>query len=137
PARVQGEGAAQEIARGIVRAAKQPRIDVVVVARGGGSLEDLWAFNEEVVARALCGCPVPTISAVGHETDVTIADFVADVRAPTPSAAAEMVVSRKDEFCAHIDRLAHRLSAEMIQRVQRLESRLRTLQARGSYAGFR
>src|SRR5438132_751830 len=97
PARVQGEGAAQEIARGIVRAAKQPRIDVVVVARGGGSLEDLWAFNEEVVARALCGCPVPTVSAVGHETDVTIADFCADVRAPTPTAAAELIARVKDE----------------------------------------
>src|SRR5438132_1719242 len=105
PARVQGEGAAQEIARGIVRAAKQPRIDVVVVARGGGSLEDLWAFNEEVVARALCGCPVPTVSAVGHETDVTIADFCADVRAPTPTAAAELIARVKDELVAD---LAHR-----------------------------
>src|SRR6266566_1984164 len=91
PVRVQGEGAAQEIARGIVRAAKQPRVDVVVVARGGGSLEDLWAFNEEVVARALCGCPVPTVSAVGHEVDITIADYCADVRAPTPTAAAELI----------------------------------------------
>src|SRR2546422_196631 len=100
PARVQGEGAAQEIARGIVRAAKQPRIDVVVVARGGGSLEDLWAFNEEVVARALCGCPVPAVSAVGHETDVTIADFCADVRAPTPTAAAELIARVQDELVA-------------------------------------
>ena len=87
---------------------KVPGVDVVIVGRGGGSIEDLWAFNEEVVARAIAGCPVPTISAVGHETDVTIADFVADMRAPTPSAAAEMVVSRKDDFCARIDRLSHR-----------------------------
>jgi exodeoxyribonuclease VII large subunit len=112
-------------------------IDVIIVGRGGGSIEDLWAFNEEVVARAIGGCPVPTISAVGHETDVTIADFVADIRAPTPSAAAEMVVSRKDDFCGHIDRLSHRLSSLMRARVHRLESQLRTLEARPGYAGTR
>src|SRR6267378_3759844 len=106
--------AAQEIARGIVRAAKQPRVDVVVVARGGGSLEDLWAFNEEVVARALCGCPVPTVSAVGHEIDFTIADYCADVRAPTPTAAAELIARVKDE-----------LSAELAQRKARLGRAIR------------
>jgi exodeoxyribonuclease VII large subunit len=110
-------------------------VDVVIVGRGGGSIEDLWAFNEEVVARAIAGCPVPTISAVGHETDVTIADFVADVRAPTPSAAAEMVVSRKDDFCARIDRLSHRIGAAMTGRLHRFESRLRALEARSGYAG--
>src|SRR5207248_6015128 len=91
PARVQGEGAAQEIARGIVRAAKQPRVDVVVVSRGGGSLEDLWALNEEVVARALCGCLFSLKRAAAYEIDVTIADYCADVRAPTPTAAAELI----------------------------------------------
>jgi exodeoxyribonuclease VII large subunit len=135
PARVQGEGAAMDVARGI-RAIGQVRgVDVVIVGRGGGSIEDLWAFNEEVVARAIAGCPVPTISAVGHETDVTIADFVADARAATPSAAAEMVVSRKDDFCSRIDRLSHRVHAAMTARLHRAESRLRGLQARPGYAG--
>ena len=109
PTRVQGEGAALDIARAMAAIGKVPHVDVVIVGRGGGSIEDLWAFNEEVVARAIAGCPVPTISAVGHETDVTIADFVADLRAPTPSAAAEMVVTRKDDFCARIDRLGNRV----------------------------
>ena len=133
--RVQGQGAALEIARGLRAIAKVPGIDVVIVGRGGGSIEDLWAFNEEVVARAIAGCPVPTISAVGHETDVTIADFVADLRAPTPSAAAEMVVSRREDFCTHIDRLSHRLTASMRGRLHRLESRLRALEARPGFAG--
>jgi exodeoxyribonuclease VII large subunit len=135
PARVQGEGAALDIARGIRAIGKVRGVDVVIVGRGGGSMEDLWAFNEEVVARAIGGCPVPTISAVGHETDVTIADFVADVRAPTPSAAAEMVVARKDDFCSRIDRLTHRVGAAMRGRLHRFESRLRALEARPGYAG--
>jgi exodeoxyribonuclease VII large subunit len=109
PTRVQGEGAALDIARAMAAIGNVTNVDVVIVGRGGGSIEDLWAFNEEVVARAIAGCPVPTISAVGHETDVTIADFVADLRAPTPSAAAEMVVARKDDFCARIDRLGNRV----------------------------
>ena len=117
PTRVQGEGAAMEIARAIRAIGKVSGVDVVIVGRGGGSIEDLWAFNEEVVARAIAGCPVPTISAVGHETDVTIADFVADLRAPTPSAAAEMVVARKDDFCTHIDRLASRIGVAMHRRL--------------------
>src|SRR5947208_777832 len=95
PTRVQGEGAALDIARAIKAIGGVADVDVVIVGRGGGSIEDLWAFNEEGVARAIGGCQVPTISAVGHETDVTIADFVADLRASTPSAAAEMVVARK------------------------------------------
>jgi exodeoxyribonuclease VII large subunit len=137
PVRVQGEGAELEIARALAAIGKVRGIDVVIVGRGGGSLEDLWTFNEEVVARAIAGCQVPTISAVGHETDVTIADFVADVRAATPSAAAEMVVSRKEDFCAHIDRLAQRLTTIVSGRLHRAESRLRTLEARPGYAGFR
>ena len=117
PTRVQGEGAELDIARGILAIGKVPGVDVVIIARGGGSIEDLWAFNEEVVAYAIAGCPVPTISAVGHETDVTIADFVADVRAPTPSAAAELVVARKDDFQSGIDRLTHRLGTTMRTRL--------------------
>jgi exodeoxyribonuclease VII large subunit len=137
PTRVQGDGAALDIARGMAAIARVPGVDVVIVGRGGGSIEDLWAFNAEVVARAIAGCPVPTIAAVGHETDVTIADFVADVRAPTPSAAAEMVVSRKDDFCARIDRLSQRVAGAMAARVHRLESRVRALEARPGYSGVR
>jgi exodeoxyribonuclease VII large subunit len=136
PTRVQGEGAALDVARGIAAIGKVKGVDVVIVGRGGGSIEDLWTFNEEVVARAIAGCPVPTISAVGHETDVTIADFVADLRAPTPSAAAEMVVSRHEDFCTNVERLAHRLSAAMRARTRRLELRVRALEARPGYAGF-
>ncbi len=130
PTRVQGEGSALDIARAIGAIGKVKGVDVVIVGRGGGSIEDLWAFNEEVVARAIAGCPVPTISAVGHETDVTIADFVADLRAPTPSAAAEMVVSRKDDFYARIDRLTHGVTSAMQTRIHRIESRLRMLEAK-------
>ena len=135
PTRVQGEGAALDIARALRAIGTVDGVDVVIIGRGGGSIEDLWAFNEEVVARAIAGCPVATIAAVGHETDVTIADFVADVRAPTPSAAAEIVVSRKDDFCAHLDRLAERVSATMRTRLHRFEARVRALEARPGYAG--
>jgi exodeoxyribonuclease VII large subunit len=109
PARVQGEDAAADLARALKAIVKVPELDVVIIGRGGGSAEDLQAFNQEVLARAIAACPVPVISAVGHETDVTIADFVADLRAATPSNAAELVVERADQFCHRIDRAAERL----------------------------
>ena len=137
PVRVQGEGAALDIARGLSAIVKVKGVDVVIVGRGGGSMEDLWAFNEEVAVRAIAGCPLPIISAVGHETDVTLADFVADLRAPTPSAAAEMVVARKDEFVSRIDRLEGRLNGSLDNRRHRLESRLRALDARAGLGGAR
>ena len=98
PALVQGEGAAESIVKGI-HALEAEKVDVMIVGRGGGSMEDLWAFNEEAVARAVFDCSVPVISAVGHETDTTIIDFVADLRAPTPSAAAELAVFDVQLFC--------------------------------------
>jgi exodeoxyribonuclease VII large subunit len=124
PARVQGEGAAQEIARGITRAGKQRRVEVVVVARGGGSLEDLQAFNEEVVARALAACPVPTVSAVGHEVDVTIADFVADARSPTPTAAAELLAPVKAELLADVAQRKARLLRALRGQIERKKAQL-------------
>jgi exodeoxyribonuclease VII large subunit len=135
PARVQGEGAALDIARALKAIGSVPGVDVVIVGRGGGSIEDLWAFNEEVVARAIARSPVPVISAVGHESDVTIADFVADLRAPTPSAAAELVVAAKDEFCSRIDRLGDRLRASTRGRVQSLSRRVHVLSGRPALAG--
>ena len=137
PSRVQGEDAAGELVRALRQVARIQGVDVIIIGRGGGSLEDLWAFNEEKVARAIVASPVPVISAVGHETDFTIADFVADLRAPTPSAAAELVVRRKDEFCGNIDRLTERLASAVRARIGRLESRLNMLLARPGYAGLR
>jgi exodeoxyribonuclease VII large subunit len=113
PVQVQGEGAAQEIAAALRTLGVRRDLDVLIVARGGGSLEDLWAFNEEVVARALAASPLPVISAVGHETDVTIADFVADLRAPTPSAAAELVVAQRDQLRQQVDDFAVRAEGAM------------------------
>jgi exodeoxyribonuclease VII large subunit len=102
PARVQGDGAAQEICRALGRLSRVPDVDVIVLARGGGSLEDLWAFNEEMVARAIRSCPVPVVSAVGHEVDFTISDFASDRRAPTPTGAAELIVRVKSEVKASL-----------------------------------
>ncbi|MFP4081249.1 MAG: exodeoxyribonuclease VII large subunit [Candidatus Aminicenantes bacterium] len=109
PVRVQGEGAAEEIVEGIEYLGKLPHIDVIIIGRGGGSIEDLWAFNEEKVARAVFRCPIPVISAVGHEIDFTISDFAADIRASTPSAAAEMVVEKEQAFVERIENLERRL----------------------------
>jgi exodeoxyribonuclease VII large subunit len=109
PAKVQGEGAADEIVEGIDYLGDLPGIDVIIVGRGGGSIEDLWAFNEEKVARSIFRCPVPIISAVGHEVDFTIADFVADIRASTPSVAAEMVIEKEQSFEEKIENLENRL----------------------------
>jgi exodeoxyribonuclease VII large subunit len=124
PAKVQGQGAAEEIAAGIAtlnRLAAERQIDVLIVGRGGGSAEDLWAFNEEVVARAIHASHVPVISAVGHEVDFTIADFVADVRAPTPSAAAELAVPNRADLLA----AAGGLRGQLVHRVSGLLERLR------------
>jgi len=127
PARVQGPEATPEIVRGIRAVNRVGGFDVLIVARGGGSLEDLWPFNEELVARALADSKIPTISAVGHETDFTIADFVADVRAPTPSAAAELVVGAKDELCARVDALQRRAEAALRLRLARVRARVSAL----------
>jgi exodeoxyribonuclease VII large subunit len=110
PVRVQGPGAAEEIAQAIRALNEWPGLEVMIVGRGGGSLEDLWAFNEEVVARAIYNSRIPIISAVGHEIDFTIADFVADLRAPTPSAAAELVVKNKMEWIQALENLEMRLA---------------------------
>jgi exodeoxyribonuclease VII large subunit len=118
PVRVQGEGAAAEIVEGIDALGAWPGIDVLIVGRGGGSIEDLWAFNEEPVARAIARSPVPVISAVGHEVDFTIADFVADVRASTPSAAAEMVIETEVAFAERIAAQARRLGELMRYQIQ-------------------
>ncbi|WP_129127462.1 exodeoxyribonuclease VII large subunit [Geomonas oryzae] len=127
PVRVQGEGAAQEIAAAIADLNRVGNVDVMIVGRGGGSLEDLWAFNEEVVARAIHRSAVPVISAVGHEIDFTIADFVADLRAATPSAAAELVVRSKNELTAEVEGLTHRLAVAQSRRLERARSQVAAL----------
>ena len=124
PALVQGPGAAEEVCRGIDYFSRSKWPDVVIVGRGGGSLEDLWTFNEEAVARSIAACSVPVISAVGHETDVTIADFVADLRAPTPSAAAELVVPTRDSVFDRIDVAVGKATQSVRYRLAQLERRL-------------
>jgi len=118
PVRVQGEGASLEIAKGIAYFNDRRNVDLIIVGRGGGSLEDLWAFNEEVVARAIYRSNIPIISAVGHETDYTISDFVADLRAPTPSAAGELAVRDKREIKNILGHLTNRLARQISQTLQ-------------------
>ncbi|MDR0929308.1 MAG: exodeoxyribonuclease VII large subunit [Oscillospiraceae bacterium] len=130
PAAVQGEGAAAQIVAALQALDGRPEIDVIIVGRGGGSLEELWPFNEESVARAIFACKTPVVSAVGHETDFTIADFVADLRAATPSQAAELVVPRLSDLRETLDAHAHRLRRAQGQRLSLLRHRLDALAAR-------
>mgnify|MGYP003105100571 CR=1 FL=1 len=124
PVKVQGEGAAAEIASAIRLLDGFAQAEVIIVGRGGGSMEDLWAFNEEIVARAIARCRKPVISAVGHETDVTIADFVADVRAPTPSAAAELAVPEREALAETMRALARRLERACVLQLSQKQLRL-------------
>ncbi|RMH19478.1 MAG: exodeoxyribonuclease VII large subunit, partial [Gammaproteobacteria bacterium] len=131
PAQVQGESAPQSICRALQAAETHAHCDVLLVVRGGGSMEDLWAFNDEHVARAIHTCSIPVVTGIGHEIDFTIADFVADQRAPTPSAAAELATPNREELLIHLGRLEKRLEQDMVQHLQdtmqyldRLEQRL-------------
>ena len=130
PVLVQGENAAADIAKTIARVNAHGQADVMIVGRGGGSLEDLWAFNEEIVARAIYNSKIPVISAVGHEPDVTIADFVVDLRAPTPSGAAELAVPDRGELSILIDREQERLMTALENRLNGLANRLQAQENR-------
>lgn len=125
PVKVQGEGAAQEIAQAIAQFNTYQLVDVMIVGRGGGSLEDLWAFNEEIVAEAIFHSRIPVISAVGHETDHCIADYVADVRAPTPSAAAEIVIPEKNQLLEFLQATKRRMQQTISQQIQKDRHRLK------------
>jgi len=130
PVRVQGDGAPAEIVQALINLQEMAELDVIVVGRGGGSIEDLWAFNDETVARAIVACRVPVISAVGHETDFTIADFVADLRAPTPSGAAELVVREKLAVIERLVDLYARLKQAVVADVTAQRQRLEFLARR-------
>jgi len=130
PVRVQGLGAEREIAAGIHEICAVPEVEVLIVGRGGGSVEDLWAFNDESVARAIAGCRVPVVSAVGHEIDVTIADLVADARAPTPTAAAELVVPLKRELVAKLEEHRRALERALERHLEKGYRIVRSLRAR-------
>jgi exodeoxyribonuclease VII large subunit len=134
PVKVQGAGAAVEVVQALRYFNRVKTIDVLILARGGGSLEDLWAFNEEMVARAISESVIPVITGIGHETDSTIADFVSDLRAPTPSAAAEIVVRSRDEFERHIAEHARRISQQMRFHLSQWKHHVRDLQ---THRGFR
>jgi exodeoxyribonuclease VII large subunit len=132
PVAVQGAAAAPELVAALRAAGRRAECDVLILARGGGSLEDLWAFNDETLARTIAACPIPVISGIGHEIDFTIADFAADVRAPTPSAAAEIAVPDGEEWLASMNRLDHRLRRGMLRRVEAQRERLRWLTGRAA-----
>jgi len=131
PARVQGQGAVQEIVRALGRLGRHPGVDVIIIGRGGGSQEDLEAFNDEALVRAVAACPVPVVAAVGHETDVTLVDFAADQRAPTPSAAAELVVPVEREIAYRLWELGGRLAQGLRRAGERRRDRLLALLQRG------
>jgi exodeoxyribonuclease VII large subunit len=137
PAQVQGETAANEVGLGIRYFNQARNVDVIVLARGGGSLEDLMAFNDEALARVIAASEVPVISAVGHETDFTIADFVADLRAPTPSAAAELVIESKRLLDEQVETLRRRLSRATRYQLQQMKLRLTELAQHGAFARMR
>ena len=130
PVAVQGAAAAAEIVAALKLAGRRAECDVLILARGGGSLEDLWAFNDEALARAIAACPIPVVSGIGHEIDFTIADFAADVRAATPSAAAEIVAPDAEEWAASLRRLGERLQRALRRRIEAHRERLRWLIAR-------
>ena len=136
PTRVQGDGAAREIRGALARIARVEGVDVVILTRGGGSLEDLWEFNDEGLARTIAALAVPVISAVGHQTDHTIGDFVADLRAPTPSAAAELVVAQKTELAARLERTGGRLAAAARAVLHRRRALVDALRHRPGLASF-
>ncbi|WP_027340054.1 exodeoxyribonuclease VII large subunit [Halonatronum saccharophilum] len=127
PSQVQGKGAGDNLVKGI-EILNESDVDVIIIGRGGGSIEDLWAFNKEKVARAIFESKIPVISAVGHETDLTIVDFVADLRAPTPSAAAELVASNREEVKRYLDRLENNLYTSIDNRITRYKDLLARLQ---------
>ena len=137
PTAVQGADAHLQIARAIHTAGQRAEVDVLIVCRGGGSLEDLWSFNEEAVARAIAACPLPVVSGVGHETDFTMADFVADVRAPTPTAAAELVSPNRQELLQQLAQRGQRLQRQLAQQLQRQMQRLDLLGRRLQHPGQR
>ncbi len=128
-AAVQGNGAGEDLVAGLKEIEALPQVDVIIIGRGGGSLEDLWAFNEEALVRAIADCEKPVISAVGHETDVTLADFTADVRAATPSQAAELAVPLKGELLRQIDGLTRFLEQQVLSNLEQMRTRLTALES--------